>query len=257
MADQRDLLAREVDEELRREQMLRLWEQYGTYIVAVAALIIVGVGGVKYYQHRSAVAAEAAGARFVAATHQVTDSKAEEARKELEAIAATGPAGYATLARLRLAAANAAAGKTNEAATEFETIAKESSVDPLLRDYARLQAAMLRLDTANWTDMQNRLTDLAAEQNAWRYSARELLGLAAHKAGKTEEARQEFQRLMGDRTTPQGISERARIMMGVIAQADLASAPAVPEKAGEPPAKQETKGPDTKVKAKPDEKKSK
>ena len=48
---------------------------------------------------------------------------------------------------------------------------------------------MLRLDSANWTDMQNRLNDLAADGNAWRFSARELLGLAAQKAGKTEEAR--------------------------------------------------------------------
>jgi hypothetical protein len=67
MVEQRDQLAREVDEELRREQLLKIWEQYGTYIIALAALIIVGVGGVKYYQHRSALAAEAAGGRFISA----------------------------------------------------------------------------------------------------------------------------------------------------------------------------------------------
>ena len=69
-------------------------------------------------------------------------------------------------------------------------------LDPLLADYARLQAATLRLDSANWTEMQNRLNDLAAEGNAWRFSARELLGLAAQKAGKTQEARTQFQLLL-------------------------------------------------------------
>ena len=59
MIDQRDSLAREVDEELRREQLLKLWEKYGTYVVALIALIVVGVGGVKYYQYRTTVAAEA------------------------------------------------------------------------------------------------------------------------------------------------------------------------------------------------------
>src|SRR5262245_64677426 len=53
MIDQRDSLAREVDEELRREQLLKLWEKYGTYVVAAIALIVVGVGGVKYYQYRT------------------------------------------------------------------------------------------------------------------------------------------------------------------------------------------------------------
>jgi len=237
MADQRDLLVKEVDEELRREQLLKLWEQYGIYAIAAALLIVVGVGGVKYYQYRNILAAEAAGARFAGATHGVTEAKAADARKELEAIAASGPAGYASLARLRLAAASVASGKTTEAATEFEAIAKDATVDQVLRDYAQLQAAMLRLDTANWTDMQNRLNDLAAEQSSWRYSARELLGLAALKAGKTDEARREFERLMGDRATPQGVAERARVMMGMLAQAELAGS--VPGKTTEPEAKVE------------------
>jgi hypothetical protein len=257
MVDQRDQLAREVDDELRREQLLKLWEQYGTYVIAVAALIIVGVGGVKYYQHRSVLAAEAAGARFVAATHQVTESRVEEARKELEAIVASGPGGYAALARLRLAGADGAAGKTIEAATAFEAVAKDSSVDQLLRDYSQLQAAMLRLDTANWTDMQNRLNDLVSEQNPWRYSARELLGLAAYKAGKMDEARQEFQRLIGDRTAPQGIAERARVMMGVIAQAELAKTVPPVEKSGDAAIKSDVKASEPKGKAKTDAKKSK
>jgi hypothetical protein len=183
MVEQRDQLAREIDEELRREQLLKIWEQYGNYIIAVAILIIVGVGGVKYYQHRTTLAAEAAGGRFVTAARQIADSQSD-ARKELERIAAEAPTGYATLARLRLAAADAAAGKTIEAANAFDEIAKVGGADSLLRDYARLQSAMLRVDAANWTDMQNRLNDLAADGNAWRFSARELLGLAAHKAGK-------------------------------------------------------------------------
>src|SRR5262245_3538808 len=107
MVQQRDQLAREVDEELRREQLLKLWEQYGTYMIVVAALIIVGVGGIKYYQHRNAVAAEAAGGRFITAARQVSDSQSD-ARKELESIVTDGPTGYATLARLRLAAVDAA-----------------------------------------------------------------------------------------------------------------------------------------------------
>ena len=101
---------------------------------------------------------------------------------------------------------------------------------------------MLRVDVANWTDMQNWLNDLAAEGNPWRFSARELLGLAAYKAGRTREARQEFQRLMSDRTVPQSIAERARIMMGVIAQAEVAkSMPQVPDKPAEAPAKSDDK----------------
>ena len=98
---QRDSLLREVDEELRRERYLKLWEQYGTYIIAATVLIIGGIGGYKYYEHRSALAAEAAGARMAVATRDAAQNRSAEAQKALDDIAATGPSNYALLARLR------------------------------------------------------------------------------------------------------------------------------------------------------------
>ena len=257
MADQRDSLLREVDEELRREQLLKLWEQYGTYVIAAAVLIIAGIGGYKYYEHRSALAAEAAGARMAVASRDAAQNRTAEAQKALDDLAATGPSNYALLARLRLAAADRAAGKTAEAASTYEAIAKASGVDPLLADYARLQAAMLSLDRASFTDMQNWLNDLAADRNAWRFSARELLGLAAQKAGKTEEARKYFSGLMGDRNTPHGVGERARVMMAMLTEAEMIAAPAAPSATAPPPAKAPAPVEDDKAKAKATDKKSK
>jgi hypothetical protein len=254
MADQRDSLLREVDEELRRERLLKLWEQYGTYVVAAVVLVVAGIGGYKYYEHRSALAAEAAGARMAVATRDAAQNRTAEAQKALDDIVATGPSNYALLARLRLAAANRAAGKTAEAASAYEAIAT-AGVDPLLRDYARLQAAMLSLDRADFTDMQNRLNDLAADGNAWRFSARELLGLAAQKAGKTDEARKYFSGLLGDRSTPPGVGERARVMMAMLTEAELTATTPAPAATAPPPAKAPTE--DDKTKAKAADKKSK
>jgi hypothetical protein len=236
MIDQRDSLAREVDEELRREQLLKLWEKYGTYVVVAIALIVVGVGGVKYYQYRTTVAAEAAGARLAEATRRSPPESGAQTQKILEDIGKSGPAGYATLARFRLAAADRDAGKLAEAAAAYEAIANAGAGDRLLADYARLQAASLKLDTAGWTDMQNRLNDLAADGNPWRASARELLALAAVKAGKTDDARQQFQRLLSDRDTPPSIAERARIMMAMLTEAELSTpAPPAPAPPGTAP----------------------
>ena len=226
MVDQRDSLAREIDEELRREQLLKLWDAYGTYVIAAAVLIIAGIGGYKFYEHRRATAAEAAGAKLAIAAREAAQDKKAESQKALEDIAKTAPTNYGVLARLRLAAAERETGKTAEAAAAYEAIAKGSGVDALLADYAQLQAAMLRLDSANWTDMQDRLTPLAADGNAWRFSARELLGLAAQKAGKLDEARTEYQRLLSDRGTPPSIAERARIMLAMLTEAELTGAPA-------------------------------
>jgi hypothetical protein len=95
---------------------------------------------------------------------------------------------------------------------------------------------MLRLDSASFTDMQNRLNPLVADSNAWRFSARELLGLAAQKAGMTEEARTQFQRLLGDRNTPQSIAERARVILAMLTESEIANLPAAQGASPEPKA---------------------
>lgn len=246
MADHRDTFAREIDEELRREQLLKLWQAYGTYIIVGVAAIILGVGGWKFYESRTTAAAQAAGSRFSVAVRETPKADAKpDAPTTLDDIANRGPNGYATLARLRLAAADKQAGKTKEALAKYEAIAKDRGTDPILADYARLQAAVLTFDSEPWTSVQNRLTPLAAESNTWRYSARELLGLAAMKAGKPQEARQEFEKLLTDRNVPPSISERARLMMAMLTEAELAAPPPPkpetksPEKAPEKPAAKE------------------
>ena len=256
--DQKDTLAREVDEELRREQLLKLWEQYGTYVLAAVLAIVVGIGGYKYYEHRRAEAAEAAGARLALAEQELTHNKKAEAQRTLEEIAASGPVGYATLARLRLAAAAREAGKTAEAVSAYEAIAKESGIDPMIADYAQLQAALLALDGASWTEMQNRLNGLTQDSNAWRFSARELLALAAQKAGKTEDARVEYQHLLSDRGTPPGIAERARVMLAMLTEAKLAkAAPPAAETPNTAPAENSAPAVEEKPKPKAMDKKSK
>jgi hypothetical protein len=223
MADEHDILIKEVNEDLQRERMQKLWEQYSGYILAGAAAIIIGVGGFKFMEHRRQTAAEAAGAAYVSAVTQLRDNKRDDAQKAFDALARSQP-GLGALAKLRLAAADRDAGKTAEALAAYDSLAADRAIDPLLSDFARLQTAMLTIDTANWTEMQNRLTPLNTETNAWRHAARELLGLAAQKAGMATEARTYFGQLIGDSTTPAAIGERAKMVMAILTEAELAKA---------------------------------
>lgn len=238
MADEpKDMLAREIDEELRREQLLRLWDKFGTYVLAGAVAVVVGVGGWKYYEHQQAVASEAASTRFIIALRDFAVKRPADAQKALEELVAVAPAGYAALTRLRLAAHEAAEGNSADAAAAYDEVAKDSSVDPLLADFARLQSAMLKMDTGLFVDVKNRLTPLASDKNPWRYTARELLGIAAYKASKPAEARNYFQRLAADRAAPPGVSERAKLMLAVLSQEEHASAPSTATEKSEPAVK--------------------
>ena len=172
MANQDDGFLREVEEELRRERLEKIWRQYGNYIIAAAVLIVVGVAGFKYYESSRLSAAQATGARYQEAIALAEDGKEGSAAKEFETIASEGGKGYRALARLQLAGTLLKEGKRDEAFKTFEVLADDSSADDMLRQYAALQAASLRLGKADFTEMQNRLNPLIGDESPWRYSAR-------------------------------------------------------------------------------------
>ena len=126
-----DQIFREVDEELRREQLAKIWQQYGTYILGAAALIVIGVGGWKWLEARRVTQIEAASIKYDAANQLATDGKADDAQAALALIAKSGPEGYALLAKLRLAAA--AVPNPREKVTPTVLNPEEFKNDPLIK----------------------------------------------------------------------------------------------------------------------------
>lgn len=242
MVDKNDPLFREVGEELRREQMAKLWEKYGVYVIAAASLIVAFVAGFKFWESRQLSLAQAGGAQYEAALQLSSAGKSDDATKAFEAIVQGGPAGYATLAELTLAGSQLKAGRPQDALATFEKLAKAPGADPLLSSFAALQAASLRLNEADYAEMQTRLSPLMGDKNPWRFNARELLGLAAIKAGKLDEARTAFSPLLADPMVPETTRERVNRAMAEIAASELAK-PAAPAAGG---AATETPAPDKK-----------
>ena len=106
------------------------------------------------------------------------------------------------LARFQLAAAEAKAGETDKAVADYDALAVDPSVDPILQGHATLQAAALRLDKADYAEMERRLKPLIDSGSAWQFSARELLGLTAYRLNNMNEAERQFSALVGDQGNP-------------------------------------------------------
>jgi len=216
MSDRGDSFLREVDEAVRQERYKKLWDQYGVYALGLAALIVAGVAAYKgwaYWQERQA---QAAGAKFSEALTMLDGADTTKAKDVLALLAEEGPPGYRVLARFQLAAAEAKAGDIDKAVADYDALASDSSVDEILRGHATLQAAALRLDKTDYAEMERRLKDLAEGDSAWRFSARELLGLSAYRLNDMREAEKQFGALVGDQGTPPNLRERADMMLALI-----------------------------------------
>ncbi len=145
MVDNNEAFLRELKQEIEREKFAQIWQRYGLIIIGGAVAILAGVVAYQGWQAYTTSAAQEAGAKYEVALEQATSNKLDD---------------YATLAELQLAATHLEMGKREEALAVYEKLAKDTGADTLLRDFARLQAAAIQLGTADWTEMENRLTDL-------------------------------------------------------------------------------------------------
>jgi len=205
----------EVDEEVRRDQLKKLWDQYSIYIIALALLIIAGVGGWRGYQYLEAKRAAEAGAAFDKATELSEANKHAEAEAAFADLAAKAPWGYRILARLRTAAEVANRDKP-AAAKMFDDIAADTSVGAPERDLARIRAAQLLLETTSYPNMLQRLEPATAAGATFRHTARELLALSAWRANDTAATRQWLDLIANDGESPPSLRSRAEALQALL-----------------------------------------
>lgn len=205
----------EVDEEVRREQLKKLWDKYSIYFIALMVLIVAAVGGWRGYQYLEAKKAAEAGAAFDKAAELSDQNKHAEAEAAFSELAAKAPSGYRTLARLR-AAAEAASRDPKAAAKMYDDIAADRSVDGEWQDLAKIRAAGLLLDTASYADMQQRLEASATPTSTFRHSAREMLALSAWRNNDATAARKWLDVIAEDGETPPGLRSRAEALQALL-----------------------------------------
>jgi hypothetical protein len=205
----------EVDEEVRREQLQKLWQKYSIHIIAALLLVIAAVGGWRGYQYLEEKKAAEAGDAFNKAVQLSEQGKHTEAEASFNDLVAKGPAGYRMLARFR-AAAEVANKDPQAAAKMFDNLAADSSIGPELQGLARIRAAGLLVDTATYADMVRRLEPEAAAGQTFRHAAREMLALSAFRTNDSTAARKWLDEIELDAETPPSMRSRAEALQALL-----------------------------------------
>jgi hypothetical protein len=205
----------EVDEDVRRDQLKKLWDQYSIYIVAGALLIIAAVGGWRGYEYLEAKKAAEAGAAFDKASELSEQNKHAEAEAAFTDLAAKAPSGYRMLARLR-AAAEVANRDPQAAVKLYDEMSNDRSIGAPEQDLAKVRAAQLLLETAGYPNMLSRLEPATAPVATFRHTARELLALSAWRANDTAAARQWLDLIANDGETPPSLRSRAEALQALL-----------------------------------------
>ena len=211
----------EVDEEVRRDQLKKLWDRYSIYLIIGAVLLVGGIAAWRGYEYWVAQKAAAAGAAFETAVSLSEQGKHDEAQAAFAKVGNEAPAGYRALARFR-AAAELAHTKSAEAVKAYDELVADSSLGATWQDLAGLRAGMLLVDTAPLADMRKRLDPIAEPSRTFRHTARELLALSAWRNKDLTAARKYIDQIAADGETPPGTRTRIDLLSSLIA-ADVKS----------------------------------
>ena len=208
----------EIDEELRQDRATKLWNRYGNYVIAAAVLIVLSVGGYKYWTARDLETRQAESATYQSAVAQAADGNVNAAISTLGDLARDAGSGYGVLARLRQAALAAREGDVEGAVLAYGEVAADDDVPAVLRDLAKIRSVAARVETADPAELEAALDAIAVAGNPWRPMALELRGILAIKAGKAAAARQVFTELSDDAGTPNGMRARAAEVLKALGQ---------------------------------------
>ena len=206
---------REVDEDIRRDQLKKLWDRTAPWVIGAAVLIVVATAGYRGWEYWQDRQAEASGDRFLAAIELSEDGRYAESIAALESLVANGSGGYPVLARFRIATEKAKSGDAAGAVAEFDTISA-SNAPAEMRAMARLRAALLLVDSASVADLEGRIGDMAATGTPWRHTAREILGVAAWRSGDYATAKEQFDAIAADQEAPQDLRQRVTLMLTLV-----------------------------------------
>lgn len=205
----------EVDEEVRRERLQKLWERYGAYAVAAAVAVVLGIAAWRGYDWWQMRKAAQAGSAFESAIVLSEQSKHADADAAFAKIAADGTSSYRIMAQLREAAELAL---TDPAAgvKAYDALVVDRSLGPVWQDLAGVRAGILLEDTSPYSELRLRLEPLAAADRAFRHTARELLAFSAWRSGDMAEARRWGELIATDGETPAGVRNRVEVLMGLV-----------------------------------------
>jgi len=207
---------REIEEELRRDNLLKLWARYRWHIIGVVVFALLIAGGIVAWRDYQVSQRRAEAARYAGAQSLARTGKEDDAARLFAALA-QGGGGYGVLAAFERAELMARTGDRKGAVDTYDKIAASAELDRELRDLATLLAVMHGVAEQDSKAAIDRLQPLLAQGNPWRASALDLTAAAKLKMDDRNGALEVYKQLADDTSAPQQLRARAAEMTAALA----------------------------------------
>jgi hypothetical protein len=217
---------REVEEEVRQEQLQKWWKKYGDYVIAGVSAVVIVVAGWKLWQHYEQQQRLKASSQYESAAAMSAAGQNDLAAQAFAQVAKKAPSGYAIVAEMSRADELLASGRTNDAVAIYLKLAENNKKG--LGDVARMRAAWAQADKISTDDMKKLLAPVNDGKSQWHFMAEELLAYRAFKDGRIDDALKTYKALSTNSQVPASVRQRSLAMstfLGTSGGADFGKVP--------------------------------
>jgi hypothetical protein len=205
---------REVDDELRREQLTTIWKRYGRIGAVAIGVALIALAAFLWWHTERSKAAETDGEQMSAAIADLQANRKPDAETKIARLAADGTPGYKAAAMMTQAALIAQKGDLKGAAAAYAAVGADDSLAQPYRDLAVIRQTALELDTLPPAQVIERLKPLAVPGSPWFGTAGEMSAIAYIGMNKPGEAGRLLALIAADKTVPQSLRARAGRLAG-------------------------------------------
>ena len=202
---------REVDEDIKEEQRIKLWKKVFPYVVSVSLGIIIFTSGYVFWNNYTESLNQQLGDDFTAAVQLANEEDLDASILALNRIVDEGSDGYVTLAKMKKASLLIQRGKL-ELGLNIYLDLERNAVDQSFRDIASILYVLNSMDTEDPQTLLKKINKLESSQ-IWRSSALEMKAFLKLKQNKVEEARKIFEGILNLPSTPSSLATRAKNMV--------------------------------------------
>lgn len=207
---------REVDEELRRDQLAKAWRSYGMAAVVVVVLALLGFGGWLMWRSHQLEAAGEQGETLSKAYEEIGGARPDAAQGKLTTLAQSSVGGYRALALMSQADILLQKQDLRGAAAKFAQVATDASLGQPFRDIALIRQTTAEFDTLKPEVVVGRLRGIAVKGNPWFGSAGELVAISYLRMDRRDLAGTLFGQIAREPDISETVRQRAVQMAGVL-----------------------------------------
>jgi hypothetical protein len=204
-----ETFVREVDENLRRDQLRDFFKKYGNWLIAAVVLFLAASGGMIWWRQHQVQKHQGEVEQLAQVYKDVGSGSTAQAQQQFDALSKSSSKAVSASARFASAALKIQQGDVKGATNAYKELAADDGLPKPYRNIALIRQTALEFDLLQPQQVIARLEPLAKPGEPWFGTAGEMTALAMLKQGRNQEAGQLFAAISKDPGVPETIRTRA------------------------------------------------